>query len=243
VKIFLKKISLAIAVVFSQTILFSQVNPSDRLLLSSSRHALTKLYDQELGGNTRLYNGIEFIDPFEREKTEGFPYFITDDWQDGSILYDGQLYQNIPMMFDTYQNRVIIDHPKSHTKIELIAEKIGYFIINDKFFVRLQNPTEGFYEQLYTGEIKIYARHYTTIQEKVGSEYMITEFRKKRKLYILKNNIYFPITSKKSALNVLKDHKNELNKFLNQENISFKRDKELALARMGKYFDHLNAGR
>ena len=234
----LKLTSLTLAASFSYTVLIGQIS-SDSLLLSSQL-ALSKVYDQQLGGKTRLYNGVEFIDPFEKKEIEGFPYFSIDDWQDGSIYYDGQLYENVPLLFDVYQNRIIVDHPKSHTKIELITEKVKYFLLSGKLFVQLQVPVTGFYEQLYAGEIKIYAKHYKTIKEKVGSQSMITEFLNKRKLYILRNGTYYTISSKKSALAVLKEHKNELNKLLGQEKISFKNNKEHALARMGYYFDQLN---
>lgn len=220
--------------------LFGQAPKPDSLVLSSSRQFLTQLYDQNLGENTRLYNGIEFIDPFQRKVIEGFPYFVMDDWQDGSIFYDGQLYENIPLLFDIYQSRVLVDHPKSHAKIELITEKIKYFTISDKYFVHLESPSAGFYQELYGGETKVYALHYKTIQEKIGEKTMITELVTKRRLYILRDGTYHTITSKKSALNVLKEHKSELNKLLGQEKISFKNDKEHALTRMGYYFDQLN---
>lgn len=238
----LKNLSLIFSFVFLSTILFGQLK-SDSLVLSSSRQSLTELYDQAVGESTRLYNGIEFIDPFQRKTIEGFPYFLEDDWQDGSIFYDGQLYENVPLMFDVYQNRIIVDQPKSHTKIQLITEKIKYFTISEKYFVQLESPAAGFYQELYGGETKAYALHYKTIQEKIGEKTMITEFVTKRKLYILKDNTYHIITSKKSALNVLKEHKSELNKLLGQEKISFKKNKEYALARMGQYFDQLNVSK
>jgi hypothetical protein len=221
--------------------LFGQALKSDSLALRSSRQFITNFYDENLGENTRLYNGIEVIDPFQRKVIEGFPYFAIDDWQEGSIFYDDQLYENIPLLFDVYQNRVLVDHPRSHAKIELISEKIKYFTVSDKYFVQLESPIAGFYQELYGGEIKIYARHYKTIQEKIEAKSMITEFISKRKLYILRDGTYYTITTKKSALNVLKENKNELNKLLSQEKISFKKNKEYALARMGHYFDQLKA--
>ncbi|MBL7870877.1 MAG: hypothetical protein JNM78_04655 [Cyclobacteriaceae bacterium] len=239
----LKKISLTFSVALLHTLLLGQMMKSDSLVLSSSRQSLTNLYDQNLGGNTHLYNGIEFIDPFQKKVLEGFPYFLMDDWQDGSIFYDGQLYENIPFLFDIFKDRIIVDHPRSHARIELIPQKIKYFTIADKHFVQLKSPTAGFYQELYRGETIIYARHYKTIQEKIGSKSMITEFLTRRKLYIVREGTYHVITSKKSALKVLKEHKSELNKLLGQEKISFKNNKEYALARMGQYFDQLNTKR
>jgi hypothetical protein len=239
-KALLKKLSLSLLVVFLHTMLFGQVPKSDSLVLSSSRYKAISNYDLKLNENSRLYNGIEFINSFPLKGKKGFPYFLINNWQYGSIFYNGQLYEHVPLLFDTFQNRVIVDHPVSHEMIELNTEGIKYFIIANKYFVHLDTPFSGFYQQVYGGDTKIYTRHYKTVREKVDSETLIIEYIPKQKSYILKNGTYYLITSKRSALNVLKEHKSDLNKLLNQENISFKKNKDHALSRMGQYFDQLN---
>jgi len=236
-----KKVNVgALLLIFSHCALQGQTLQPDSITAESALRSTIKLYDQAMGENSRLYNGNEFIDPFERQLLNGHAYFITDDWQDGFIYYDGQLYENISLKYDIFRSKVIVEHPRSHQAIELISEKINYFGLKDHLFVRLQSPTVGFYAQIYGGEVKIYILHYKITQDNLTTKTKTTDFLSKRKIYIFKDSVYYLVTTKGSALAVFKEQKNELKKMLNQENISFKKNKEYALSRMGEYVDQLN---
>jgi hypothetical protein len=241
----LKKVLLSISLLITlQSVSFGQSLPiKESEILSTSLQRLTRLYDQSLGSNSRLYNGIKFIDPYEGKAVDGFPYYLVDDWQIGSIQYDNQFYDKIDLLFDIAHDHVIVESAGTNQKIQLISEKIQSFIINNQLFVRLQSPDAGFYRQVYSGELKIYAKYYKTVQEKMDDKSIITEFLSKRRLYIVKNKIAHTVTSKASALKVLRENKGEINKFLKKENISFKQDKEYALLKMAEYYDQLNAGK
>ncbi len=80
---------------------------------------------------------------------DGFPYYLVDDWQIGSIQYDNQFYDNIDLLLDIAHDHLIVESAGTNQKIELISEKIQSFIINNQLFVRLQSPDVGFYYQVY----------------------------------------------------------------------------------------------
>lgn len=223
----------------SHSILWAQSLLPDSVIRQTAINSTIKLYDQELKENSHLFNGIEFIDPFERQLLNGHAYFLSDDWQEGFIYYHGQLYENVSLKYDLFRNKVIVEHPVSHQEIELISEQIRYFGLSDQLFVRLQSPTVGFYARIYDGDIMVYAFHYKTTQDNLTTKTKTTEFLTKRKLYIFKDATYYLVNSKASALSVLKEEKSELKKMLNQENISFKKNKEFALRKMGERFDQL----
>ncbi|MEQ1588085.1 MAG: hypothetical protein ABL895_19545 [Cyclobacteriaceae bacterium] len=226
-------------VIPSHSILVAQNLLPDSVIRQTAINSVIKLYDQKISENSHLYNGTEFIDPFERQLLNGHAYFLTDDWQEGFIYYDGQLYENVLLKYDLFRNKVIVEHPESHQEIELISEQIKYFGLSDQFFVRLQLPAVGFYARIYDGDIKVYALHYKTTQDNLTTKTKTTEFLTKRKLYIFKDETYHPVNSKGSALTVLKEQKSELKKMINQENISFEKNKEFALRKMGERFDQL----
>lgn len=236
----IKLAQLILVVIFSHSILLAQTLLPDSVIRQASINSAIKLYDQTLSENSNLYNGNEFLDPFDRQLLNGHAYFITDDWQEGFIYYDGQLYENVSLKYDIFRNKVIVEHPKSHQEIELISEKIKYFGLKDQFFVQLQSPTVGFYARIYDGGVKVYAMHYKTTQDNLTTKTKTIEFLTKQKLYVFKDGVYYLVNSKGSALAVFKDQKNELKKMLSQENISFKKNKEYALKRIGQYVDQLN---
>jgi hypothetical protein len=228
------------AVSFSHALLAQNLLP-DSVIRQASLNSVINLYDEAFSENSHLYNGNEFIDPFERKLLNGHAYFLSEDWQEGFICYDKQFYQHASLKFDIFRNRIIVEHPRSHQEIELISEKIDYFGLSDQFFIRLQSPTAGFYARIYDGDVKIYIMHYKATQDNLTTKTKTTEFLTKQKLYVLKDAIYYPVNSKGSALAVFSDKKNELKKMLSQENISFKKNKEFALKRMGQYYDQLKS--
>lgn len=228
-------------ITFSGSTLRAQTLLPDSVILEASVDSVIKLYDKALSENSHLYNGNEFIDLFERQLLNGHAYFLTDEWQQGFIYYDNQFYQQASLKFDLFSNRIIVEHPISHQEIELISEKVCFFGISDQFFVRLQTPTPGFYARIYDGMVKVYAMHYKTTQDNLTTKTKTTEFLSKHKFYIFKEGVYNLVNSKGSALAVFNEEKDELKKMLSQENISFKKNKEFALKRMGETYDQLKS--
>jgi hypothetical protein len=238
-----KVIISAIVIVLSISTVFAQPAFPDSTLRQASLKAAIILYDQTIQENSSLYNGHEFIDPFERSQLNGHPYFVTDEWQEGIINYDGQQYESVTLKYDLFQDKIHVEHPTSHREIELISEKVESFGIAEHFFVRLQSPVAGFYDQIYDGDLKVYSKRYKLTQDILTTKTKTIEFLPKEKLFILKNGIYHPVSSKGSVLKVLIERKSELKKLLAEENISFNKNKEFALQRMGAYFDQLNTGK
>ncbi len=212
---------------------------SDSSVRVSALHAIIREYDQQLGNQSHVYNGPVYYNRFAAATLKGHPYFGEDDWENGYIFYDGQRYEGLTLRYNLFLDRVIVQHPAG-PEIELISEKIKHFSIGDQVFDRLELPTPGFYERIYQGQVRVYARHYKTMQEKPGNTIMITEFLTKRKLYIFKDGNYFPVSSKASALNVFRDHKSELKKVLRNQDIIFSNDKKYALFKMAEYIDNIS---
>ena len=240
--ILVKKVNVgALLLIFSYCALQGQTLQQDSIIAESALRSTIKLYDLAMGENSHLYNGREFINPFERKEANGHIYFISDEWQDGYIYYVGQLYEHVSLRFDVFQNKVIVEHPRSHREIELDSKKISYFGLNGQKFVRLTSPTEGFYAEIYHGDVKVYIWYYKTLKENTEGKTMVREFLAKEKVYILKDQKYQTVSSKSAALSVFKERKSELKKLIKEENLSFKDNKTYALSRMAQYYDQLNA--
>lgn len=219
----------------------TMLSPSD--VRKNSLHALAQHYDKTLGDHARLYNGREYVDLYANKLIDGHPYFIDEEYQAGSVMYDGTFYQDIQLRYNLFQNAVVVEHPKTHREIELVAQKLDRFQIQNVLFVRLTQPEPGYYAQLYSGAISFYGRYDKVIQERVDAKTKITAFIPKNRYYLLKDNTYHLVTSKSSVLKILENQKSELRKFLNQERISFRDNREFALKRIGEKYDQLTTAR
>lgn len=219
---------------------FAQQPAPDTTFLTSAKENQVRLYTEFMHGQTRLNNGSEYRDYLSRN--DEHPYFGIDDWEYGAIIYDEEIYENVPMFYDLSRDKVITEHSLNGGKLELISEKIKFFSLGKHTFVRLNADeskviSAGFYERLYDGKTKVYMKWEKSLQEKVESNNIIFNFDEKKRVYILKDGIYYPVRNKKSVLEVFKDRKQEVKAFINKNGIFERSDRENAIARVAAFYD------
>ncbi|HEY5825165.1 MAG TPA: hypothetical protein VIT44_12395 [Cyclobacteriaceae bacterium] len=211
---------------------------SDSSFLADAKKNSIQLYSKSLSAQSHLYNGSSYTE--YRSQNEENPYFI-DEWLDGTIQYDSDFYENVPLLYDISRDKLITDHQYTVNKIELINERIGYFTIKDHLFVQLEDKrlTKGFYELVYDGLSKVYVRHQKTLQSKRVDYSIENLFEEKTTYYILKDGRYISVKSKGSVLNVLEDKKTELKKFIRDNHLSFTSARTKDITRLVQYYDQL----
>lgn len=202
-------------------------------------------YQVTIAGNAQVFNGVEYIDPFQKKILDGNPYFLTDEWQNGFVLYGGHLFENVSLRYNLFEGKLIIEHTQSHVPIELIIEKIKYFGLANHTFVRLSTatdqsqPKDEFYDHLYAGKTNVYVRRFKTFNEIIDQKTMVTKFTEKTKIFLFKDKKYYAITSKSSAMNAFGEDKSLIKKFISQNKINFRSNPETALVAMANYYDEL----
>lgn len=227
-------------VAFAQLAAFGQQAKPDTLFLAAARQYQESLYNGSIRGQSRLYNGTEHKDYLAQNDEN--PYFGIDDWQYGFIYYDEARYDSVALFYDLSRDQVITEHMLTGAKIELIAKKIKAFTMNGHFFERLYQDSsgvisEGFYERLYNGQTKVYVKRTKTLSSRASGNELVYTFDERNRIFILKDNHYYPVRSKKSVFNVLGDKKPELRAMLKKEKIIFKSDRERAVVRMTQTYD------
>ncbi|HEY9489229.1 MAG TPA: hypothetical protein VIQ51_12885 [Chryseosolibacter sp.] len=222
---------------------FPQV-PHDTAFVVTARKNTIQLHEAALGAQAKLYNGSKYLAP--THTLEEHPYFSSEDWITGSVFYDGELFENVPLMYDLFNNSLITEHIPSGHAIQLVPEKLQYFTLVNHYFERIENesvanslPHTGFYQILYGGETKVLARRQKAIFEKINETTIERSFEDKDRYFIFRNGIYFSVRSKASVLKLLQDKKQDLKKFIKQKHISFSQNRELLLKSLAEYYDTL----
>ncbi|MBX2915043.1 MAG: hypothetical protein KF856_07205 [Cyclobacteriaceae bacterium] len=215
-------------------ILFAQVSPS-----KTAETYLANIYDHLVGANSSIYTGVRFIDNRAQQQTEGNYYYYQNDWTTGKLSINGQLYDSITMRYNLLLNQlVLLNH---YTGESLVAQKesIDYFELhNTKFIVRVK-PAPGYYAQLSSGEVIPYVRYSCSANEKIVNGKLVQEMIVRKKYFLQKEDIFYPVKSRRSALKVFGSNANELKRNLRQAHINFSSQKEVALAAMSRYYDLL----
>jgi hypothetical protein len=221
---------------------FSQ-SKTDTSFLAVSIANAKKAYQEFIKGNAHLYNGTEH--KIYQSLNDEHPYFISDDWALGSIVYDNEINENVPMMYDLRNDKVVIDHFSSGNRIELVSKKISEFNLHGRHFVTLKPDSvnkeieEGFYDQLYKGNISIYAKRTKLFEERIQANVLIRSFTEKNRYFLFKDGKYLSVNSKSAALEALSDKRKELKQQMSKSKIRYKKEKEKWLVTLAGFYDTL----
>jgi hypothetical protein len=132
--------------------------------------------------------------------------------------------------------------------ISLISGQVERFSIENHLFIRLTDslnpsaPRNGFYEQLYQGHVLLLKKERKRIEDDVtspekGLQHYISSTTS---YYLKKGNTYYSVSNKRSLLNVLKDKKPDIRKYIRKNGIHLKDDKDNALAKVVAWYDGNN---
>ncbi len=190
----------------------------------------------------RLYNGTEHTGYSPNIK--GHAYYFTREWQNGTVHYDGVLYQDVPVLYDMYKDQVIVRHFSDIFTVGLVSPKVTWFTIPAHRFIRVEAlPTEnirtGFYEVLFEGKITALARRTKTMSEYIGNT-MEYEFMEHTQYLIKKDSVYHIIRNEGKLLDVLNDQRPAVKQHLRKNRIRFRKTPELAIVKAVEFYETLN---
>lgn len=227
-------------------ICISSLNLRAQSIDTSSRQNVAKIVDvyyQSLGEQSPLYNGSQYIEyPFIIQ--EGHPFFASDSLVNATIHLEGMTFGEVPMLYDIVKDQVVILDYHKFYKIILPSEKIQQFELPGHTFIRLLHDSTneiktGFYEQLYNGKVSLLAKR----EKKISQKYSYTEIDNvvysQSFYYIRKGNVFYPVTGKKSLMNILKPKQKEVQEYLKKNKIKFKRAQERAMLIAVEYYNQL----
>jgi hypothetical protein len=233
---------IAAGVLLPASQLKAQSNSHDSVFYAAAVSNAIAVYRQSSLDQSRLYNGRKYK-PYGISFINGVPFFMTDQFSEGSIIYEGGFYDKVRLLYDEVKERVIV---RTDVAIELINERIETFSISGHTFVRLnadslhKNISTGFYEKLYTGKIEVYKKERKLIKENLSTtEGVRGDIELKIVYYLKKDGVYYPVKKKSHINEILSDHQNEIQKFIKNKGLSFRNDSDNTLIQIAGYYDQL----
>ena len=122
------------------------------------------------------------------------------------------------------------------------------FTLFGQRFIRLEKNANtpivstGFYQVLYDGKIKLYKKEVKIIKEKFTNTPEIKVlFEKLNYYYVKKADRFYPIVKKKDFFTIFNDKGKELNDFLSNTKLNFRKDKDNTLTKLLTYYDQLTS--
>jgi hypothetical protein len=202
-----------------------------------------ELFYNTVNESAHLFNGTEYI--MYDQHIKGDPYFMPSV-SPGSVFYDGTLYTNVPMLYETTTGKVVVRQYNNGLLINLINERVDYFFLNNHTFFHIVPDsnntviTNGFYDRIYNGskaKVTLFAKRQKLLYEDPST--YERSFKLTDRYYLLKDNVWHAIHSQGDVLALFKDKKKDIAKYLRQNKIKFKKGPEYAMVKMAEYYDSL----
>ena len=227
---------------------WAQTAPGDSSSQQNALNNAVTLYNTSIGIQAPIYTGPEyyFYDP--HIKGNGY-YMDINGFTKGSVYYDGTLYNNISMLYDINNDDLVVLYPSRVSKFIAIKERVKTFDYLGGHFINLNADTlapggdvkSGYYRQLYNGKSEVLGKYSKTIQTTTSNTNGVENyFSFSKDFYIKKNNVYHSADSKGSVLDIFKDRKKEIRKFISANDLDFHANPEESLVKVATYYDHLS---
>lgn len=187
-----------------------------------------------------LYYGRQYAGyPFA---TIGNPFYGSEEWQKGDIVYRDVAYSGILLKYDLVKDEVLARHPNGFTPVVLYSPRIGAFTLGDKRFVYLlESQTApykaGLYEVLLTGPISLYAKRTMLLNESIVSNVLEREFVRDYSFFVQKEGRFLPIRNEKAILKLVGDKRKESKAVLKAAGIKYRKAPEEALRRIVNFYN------
>jgi hypothetical protein len=219
---------------------FAQLSPD---LLSRAVQKTEAKYHSQIMEQSGLYNGSKYEGNRYEFKENGHPFFKSDKAQIGSVLYNGDFYPNILLHYDEVLDVLVFE--TSGRKIQLVNEKITSFSIGEDSFILFQEDENAgkatYFQLIYDGKVRALKKEVKSVIEDISSptDGIKRYIKKVERYYIQKDNSLILMRRKKDLISCFSDQKKEIQKYLNDNNLSFKKDKGIFLNKVSEFYDEL----
>jgi hypothetical protein len=224
--------------------IFGQTDIEDSTSFQSALGNSISIYHAYSADQSKLFNGNlypEYQFPFR----EGSPFFMSDQFTHGTVVYDGIVFKNADLIYDDLRQFLISRN--NVLRVQLVNERVSSFIIFDHHFIRIEADHEhpgivktGYYDLLYSGKTEVLKFTTKKIREVVSHDEGVLEFIDTADKYYVKiNTSYLEVKSKSVLLDVFDRHRNEIQRFMKKNSLNLKKNKEAAIVQVAAYYDQL----
>jgi hypothetical protein len=178
-------------------------------------------YDEQTGiENSSLFRGIEYIEE-HRMINEKHKFFESDKFQKGNVIYDGQVFNNVTLRFNVYDDVLIVNiqQKKRNSFFQLISDKVNSFQINNHEFRYLDpidnSNVQGFYEVISEEKgLKIFKKHIKKKNEQNDKSIVYFEFTTKNPDYFFQfDGKFYELNNKRDLISKFPNYKKEIKDF------------------------------
>lgn len=193
-----------------------------------------------------LYKGQVFV--ANPQRVTGSPSFGNlEMMDDGWVVYDGVLYEDVPLMYNLVRGILISRHPKNLAYLTLEKHLVSQFGFDVYSFVQIQTGhsdlSPGFYQVLYQSDgFVAYAKRSKTIEIHTYGSVTERSFRESVSFYVddlQTDEGFIAIARQRDLLNLLPEHRRSVRNLLRSLGLRFRPQPAESLFRTLDYLDQV----
>ncbi len=218
--------------------LYSQVKEKT---ISSSQ--ISSIIEKVSGPDPRLVSG-KLYRGARQGSIAGHPYYIDESWKQGYVIIDSLHFDNLLLKYDILENKLVLNTVNISNSTVLLClnlENTKRFGMNGHNFIPFppekDNPERRFCESVVEGTLSYLILKRKELKIEGGAVDYIYETHEDP--YLLFNNEMFKFRSRRTMFTLFPDLKDELKKFIRQENLTYIRKRSGYLSRLTEYCNTL----
>lgn len=203
-----------------------------------------KWYDRAVAQqNTPLLTGTLYH--AKRNAMKSHPFYNTSNFQKGTINYRGHHFKEVDLIYDVYNDELIIRNPSyvelSNEPILLIKDQVSSFVVQGARFEYVEKKigpyTRSFFEVLHKGNnISLLSKRMKVVKIRDQSTYEHED-----KYYLVEQDESSRITSAASIIRRFPERKKEIKVFLKKNRLKIRRTgSDEALKMLVRFCDELS---
>jgi len=165
---------------------------------------------------------------------------------DGTVTANGRTYKNLKIKYDVFSDEILIPVDLEEI-VKLNKEIIDSFSISyenrvyrfEKIYVdslKKTNDFNGYFRVLYNEKSALYLKYIKHISSNITDK-SDGDFIEANKVYIVKNNIVYPVLSKDEVLKALDTDKALLKKYLRSNKLKISKNNPESFIPLIRFFD------
>ena len=205
-------------------------------------------YDAAMGHeNLNINNGRAYPNSY-KVRNGNHQFYASDDYKEGSVIYDGQTYYETALRYDIYHDILLLRPKGISNNIGTILEKnfVESFTIGDATFVNLDRLSEkpdfisGYYEKTAGKSVSLYTKHHKFRREKHDGSVTYEEFADDPNFVIAKNGTFSKANSKNDVIALFPEQKERVREFYQQQRDILKKSPILFMKKLLSFLDTFN---
>ncbi|MBQ8240593.1 MAG: hypothetical protein IJZ38_07120 [Bacteroides sp.] len=166
------------------------------------------------------------------------PYWLSDEFVPGDIVFDGRLYRSVPLRFDAFSQQLVVNTPVKRSNIMVPMEQVEKFVVDG---IEYSRRNDEFVAILYSSpRMELVEQVHVTVKEGLIDNARVQyEFKRNVKYYLLRGGQMLEVGNLKSVMKLFPGLKKELKSFAKMHYLDFKVHRQSSLISTIKYADGL----